>query len=73
MLLAELGGNMRRRKFLSVLAGGAVAWPFATHAQQALPVIGFLNPTSPETSGNRVRSFRQGLKEAGYVVPEFSS
>jgi len=61
---------MKRRKFLSVLSGGAVAWPFATHAQQALPVIGFLNPMSPETSGDRVRSFRQGLKEAGYVEGE---
>jgi len=59
-----------RRKFLATLLGSAAAWPLAARAQQpSMPVIGFLSSASPNLSGYaiRLRAFRQGLKEAGYV------
>ena len=57
---------IRRREFITLL--GAVAWPIAARAQQlAMPVVGFLDPRSPEALTERLRGFRQGLKETGYV------
>ena len=60
---------IHRRNFTALL-GGAAAWPLAAGAQQALPVIGFLSPTAPDSDPDRLRGFRQGLIDAGYVEGE---
>jgi len=56
------------RRAIIMLLGGVAAWPIGARAQQpAMPVIGWLNPTSLDTSTERLHGFRRGLKEAGYV------
>jgi putative tryptophan/tyrosine transport system substrate-binding protein len=59
---------VRRREFISLLGGTAVAWPLAARAQQAtMPVIGLVRITTPEDSAPLIAAFRQGLGESGFV------
>ena len=61
---------MRRREFITLSGSAAAAWPLAGRAQQAMPVIGFLDSRSPDALADRLRGFRQGLKDGGFVESE---
>jgi putative ABC transport system substrate-binding protein len=61
---------MRRREFIKVIAGSAVAWPLAARAQQAaMPVVGFMNTlnSADQIASDLSAAFRQGLKQTGFV------
>src|SRR6516165_8628501 len=61
------GKAMRRRDFIGIV-GSAAAWPLIAHAQQtAMPVIGFLHLTSPETNRENLATFLRGLADTGYI------
>jgi ABC-type uncharacterized transport system substrate-binding protein len=59
--------GMRRRAFMTLLGGAAVAWPLSVPAQSSMPVLGFLDGASADGREGSIAAFRQGLKEAGYV------
>src|SRR5207245_6474265 len=64
-----LFNRLRRREFITLLGGAAVAWPLGAHTQQPgkLPVIGFLGSGTPATDGQWVAAFVQRLRELGWI------
>jgi ABC-type uncharacterized transport system substrate-binding protein len=60
---------MKRRKFIALVGGGLLAWPFAGHAQQPrkVPRIGALLPGTPASFALRTKAFLEGLRNLGYV------
>jgi putative ABC transport system substrate-binding protein len=62
------GDRVRRRDVIALLGAALVVLPRAAHSQQpTVPVIGFLSSASPDKDGGRLRAFRAGLGEAGFV------
>jgi putative ABC transport system substrate-binding protein len=58
-----------RREFITLTRGAAAAWPSTARAQ-AMPLIGLLSSEAPEGYSERLRAFRQGIKEAGFTEGE---
>ena len=62
---------MKRREFITLVGGAAVACPLAARAQQGrLPTIGFLHGGFSESNERRIAAFRKGLNDTGYIDGE---
>jgi len=61
---------IRRREFITLVGSAVASGPLAARAQQVVPVVGFLNPQSPEGYEEPMRAFRRGLRDTGYVEGE---
>jgi putative tryptophan/tyrosine transport system substrate-binding protein len=60
--------DLRRRRFITLLGGAAVAWPLTARAQQpVMPVVGFLHGGSLAAFAPSLDGFHRGLKESGYT------
>src|SRR6516165_8320168 len=63
-----LSRHTRRREFITLLGGAAAAWPLTARAEQAaVPVVGLLDQRSPDELADRLRGFRQGLRDSDFV------
>ena len=61
---------MKRREFITLIGGAAATWPLAARAQPTMPAVRFLDSRSSEAMADRLRAFRQGLNDIGYVEGE---
>src|SRR5262249_31604623 len=59
--------DMSRRRFITLIGGGAAAWPLPARAQQQLPVIGILSSRSRATDALLIAVIRQGLNDTGFI------
>src|SRR5436190_3380923 len=65
----QRGNSMRRREFITLLGGAAVAWPIGARAQQVEKIyrIGILEPIPAARNAANLDALRKGLRELGYV------
>jgi putative ABC transport system substrate-binding protein len=58
---------MKRREFITLFGGAAVAWPLAARSQQPTPIVGLINGRAAQDAARNAAAFRSGLNETGYV------